>query len=86
MLEHEWLTSEVPHFVENETGEPRDLLPHVRKAFDAKRTCASHFPLPLVKVLSNVTCSPKSRAGYDGDEAHDIARPSSVTRGAEAER
>lgn len=38
MLEHEWLTSEVPHFVENETGEPRDLLPHVRKAFDAKRT------------------------------------------------
>jgi len=38
MLEHEWLTSEVPHFVENETGEPRDLLPHVRKAFDARRT------------------------------------------------
>lgn len=38
MLEHEWLTSEVPHFVENETGEPRNLLPHVRKAFDARRT------------------------------------------------
>lgn len=38
MLEHEWLTSEIPHFVENETGEPRDLLPHVRKAFDAKKT------------------------------------------------
>jgi calcium/calmodulin-dependent protein kinase I len=45
MLEHEWLTSEIPHFVENETGEPRDLLPHVRKAFDAKKTCASHIPL-----------------------------------------
>lgn len=44
MLEHEWLTSEVPHFVENETGEPRDLLPHVRKAFDARRTCSSHVP------------------------------------------
>ncbi|KAJ8582577.1 Pkinase-domain-containing protein [Rhizopogon salebrosus TDB-379] len=38
MLEHEWLTSEVPHFVENETGEPRNLLPHVRKAFDARKT------------------------------------------------
>jgi calcium/calmodulin-dependent protein kinase I len=45
MLEHEWLTSEVPHFVENETGEPRNLLPHVRKAFDARKTCTSQFPI-----------------------------------------
>ena len=42
MLEHAWLTSEVPHFVENETGEPRNLLPHVRRAFDAKKTCTPH--------------------------------------------
>jgi calcium/calmodulin-dependent protein kinase I len=53
MLEHPWLASDVPHFVENETGEPRDLLPHVRKAFDARKTCAPHIP-PLVELL-NVT-------------------------------
>jgi calcium/calmodulin-dependent protein kinase I len=38
MLQHSWLTSEVPHFVEGENGEPADLLPHVRKAFNARRT------------------------------------------------
>jgi len=37
-LNHPWLTAEQPHFVENETGQPKDLLPHVRKAFDARKT------------------------------------------------
>ncbi|KAG8216130.1 Pkinase-domain-containing protein [Butyriboletus roseoflavus] len=38
MLQHSWLTAEVPHFVEAANGEPTDLLPHVRKAFNARRT------------------------------------------------
>jgi len=38
MLQHSWLTAEIPHFVEAENGEPTNLLPHVRKAFNARRT------------------------------------------------
>ncbi|KAG9308304.1 kinase-like domain-containing protein [Chiua virens] len=38
MLQHSWLTAEIPHFVEGENGQPADLLPHVRKAFNARRT------------------------------------------------
>ncbi|KAJ7050411.1 Pkinase-domain-containing protein [Mycena amicta] len=37
-LEHKWLASSTPHFVSSPTGGPTDLLPHVKKAFDAKRT------------------------------------------------
>lgn len=39
----QWLADEKPHFVpdpESPTGGPRDLLPHVKKAFNAKKTCA----------------------------------------------
>ena len=43
MLQHSWLTAEIPHFVEAENGEPTDLLPHVRKAFNARRTCTCCF-------------------------------------------
>ncbi|KAI9567726.1 Pkinase-domain-containing protein [Boletus coccyginus] len=38
MLQHPWLTAEVPHCVEGADGEPADLLPHVKKAFNARRT------------------------------------------------
>ncbi|KAJ7230839.1 Pkinase-domain-containing protein [Mycena haematopus] len=40
-LEHRWLASATPHFVtdpSSPTGGPADLLPHVKKAFNAKRT------------------------------------------------
>ena len=37
-LNHPWLTAEQPHYVESETGQPKDLLPHVRRAFDARKT------------------------------------------------
>ena len=43
MLQHPWLTAEVPPFVEAAYGEPADLLPHVRKAFNARRTCTFRF-------------------------------------------
>ncbi|KAJ3551897.1 hypothetical protein NP233_g12996 [Leucocoprinus birnbaumii] len=35
-LEHKWLASEKPHFVTSADGKPTDLLPHVKKAFNAK--------------------------------------------------
>jgi len=43
MLQHPWLSAEVPHFVEAANGEPTDLLPQVRKAFNARRTCTFRF-------------------------------------------
>ncbi|KAG6817017.1 hypothetical protein H0H87_000639 [Tephrocybe sp. NHM501043] len=36
VLEHKWLADETPHFVTDSTGAPTDLLPHVKKAFNAK--------------------------------------------------
>ncbi|TFK67613.1 Pkinase-domain-containing protein [Pluteus cervinus] len=35
-LEHKWLASEEPHFVDKD-GQPADLLPHVKKASNAKK-------------------------------------------------
>lgn len=46
MLNHKWVADLKPHFVpdpNSATGEPTDLLPQVRKQFDARRTCAC-FP------------------------------------------
>jgi serine/threonine protein kinase len=39
-LAHKWLASEEPHFVPDpaKEGGPTDLLPHVKKAFDARKT------------------------------------------------
>ncbi|KAG6329373.1 hypothetical protein ID866_9717 [Astraeus odoratus] len=36
-LQHPWLIAEVPPYVEKD-GQPADLLPHVRKEFDARKT------------------------------------------------
>ncbi|KAF9470471.1 Pkinase-domain-containing protein, partial [Pholiota conissans] len=36
-LEHKWLADEQPHFVTDTTGAPADLLPNVKKAFNAKQ-------------------------------------------------
>lgn len=37
LLQHKWLASATPHFVPERDGNPVDLLPHVKKAADAKR-------------------------------------------------
>jgi serine/threonine protein kinase len=37
LLGHKWLSDEKPHFVADSQGEPTDLLPHVKKAFNAKK-------------------------------------------------
>jgi calcium/calmodulin-dependent protein kinase I len=39
LLDHRWLADEKPHFVADSQGAPADLLPHVKKAFNAKRLC-----------------------------------------------
>ncbi|KAF8627160.1 hypothetical protein AX17_006375 [Amanita inopinata Kibby_2008] len=37
VLKHKWLADEKPHFVADSQGEPTDLLPHVKRAFNAKK-------------------------------------------------
>jgi len=37
-LAHPWLSSSTPHFVTSASGGPTDLLPQIRRAFDARKT------------------------------------------------
>jgi serine/threonine protein kinase len=37
VLQHKWLADERAHFVPGPTGSPADLLPHVKRAFNAKQ-------------------------------------------------
>ena len=39
MLKHKWLSDEEPHYVEDKEGNMTNLLPHIQKAFDARKTC-----------------------------------------------
>lgn len=55
MLQHSWLAADVPHFVQAENGEPTDLLPHVRKAFNARRTCTFRFRFVWPKYIVMIT-------------------------------
>ncbi|KAI6126641.1 kinase-like domain-containing protein [Pisolithus sp. B1] len=60
-LQHPWLAAEVPHYVEKD-GQPTDLLPHVKKAFDAKRTFRTAvFSMMAVKRMSTTSKSRKKR-------------------------
>ncbi|EMD36910.1 hypothetical protein CERSUDRAFT_83936 [Gelatoporia subvermispora B] len=63
-LRHKWLASEEPHFVTNATGGPADLLPHVRKAFDARKTFRKAvFSMMAMKRMSSlVHMSPHAQA------------------------
>lgn len=45
-LKHKWLADTMPHFItdpESTTGQPVNLLPHIQKQFDARRTCELSF-------------------------------------------
>lgn len=60
-LAHPWLSATTPHFVpdpESAEGKPTNLLPGIRKAFDAKKTCQlsllNQFLLPTTEVCSFV--------------------------------
>lgn len=73
-LAHPWLSSTTPHFVpdpDSTEGKPTNLLPGIRKAFDARKTCKCiHYPPELfarVEVLSSgLSRSPQGRAWHDG--------------------
>ncbi|KAL4072258.1 Pkinase-domain-containing protein [Scleroderma citrinum] len=53
-LQHPWLAAEVPHFVEKD-GQPADLLPHVRRAFNARRTFRKAvFSMMAMKRMSTL--------------------------------
>ncbi|KAF9238101.1 Pkinase-domain-containing protein [Melanogaster broomeanus] len=52
-LEHSWLTS--AHCVETADGQPADLLPHVKKAFDARKTFRKAvFSMMAMKRMSTL--------------------------------
>ena len=62
-LQHKWLASDEPHFVpdpDSPSGRPTNLLPHIQRAFDARKTCAFSFspglpsPRPLLHILTHL--------------------------------
>ncbi|KAI9567681.1 kinase-like domain-containing protein [Boletus coccyginus] len=68
MLQHPWLTTEVPHFVEAATSGPTDLLPLVRKAFNARRTFRKAvFAMIAIKRMSTLA-SAAQRPATSGSE------------------
>jgi len=48
MLEEKWLSSKTPHYVTDSTGGATDLLPQVKKNFDAKKTCESFISSSMI--------------------------------------
>jgi len=55
MLEHKWLSSKDPHFVTDSTGGATDLLPQVKKNFDAKKTFRKAvFTMMAMKRMSTL--------------------------------
>ncbi|KAJ7241971.1 hypothetical protein C8J57DRAFT_1726395 [Mycena rebaudengoi] len=63
----QWLTSTTPHFVPDPEGEPRDLLPHVKKAFNAKLTWRK--AAFSIKALNRMT----AMAGYLSTDAQALS-------------
>lgn len=56
-LQLPWITAEVPHYVEKD-GQPADLLPHVRKAFDARKTFRKAvFSMMAMKRMSTLAAA-----------------------------
>jgi hypothetical protein len=62
----QWLADDTPHFVpdpESPSGGPTDLLPHVKRAFNAKQLCMSsissrgrHHKLIAMHVFREKSC------------------------------
>lgn len=52
-----WLADEEPHFVPDpKSGKPADLLPHVKKAFNAKQLCTSLLYFLTASFLMLFVC------------------------------
>ncbi|KAH8080717.1 Pkinase-domain-containing protein [Cristinia sonorae] len=63
MLKHKWLSDASPHFVENESGTPMDLLPYIKERFDAKKTWRKAvFSITAVKRMANARSTQLSAA------------------------
>jgi len=79
-LGHKWLASTTPHFVpdpESPTGGPTDLLPHVKKAFNAKglwrKAAFSIRALNRMSVLaSSHTLSGEFSSSLSGEEVRKL--------------
>lgn len=55
-LKHKWLSDDLPHFVQNGEGMPADLLPHIKKQFDAKKTWKKAvFSITAVKRMTSAS-------------------------------
>ncbi|RPD60630.1 Pkinase-domain-containing protein [Lentinus tigrinus ALCF2SS1-6] len=66
-LKHPWLAADTPYFVpdpESASGRPTDLLPHIQKAFDAKKTFRKAvFSMIATKRMSTLAgFSPRAQA------------------------
>ena len=86
-LRHPWLAAEKPYFVpdpESPSGRPTDLLPHIQRAFDAKKTCAYFWFLPrgVFVVLRRFAdcCSSSCRADLCLCACVPFASPGCVNR------
>ncbi|XP_006455374.1 hypothetical protein AGABI2DRAFT_194968 [Agaricus bisporus var. bisporus H97] len=65
-LQHKWLSDEKPHFVAREDGTPADLLPHVKRAFNAKQAWRkAAFSITAVKRMATL-------AGHSGGELEEL--------------
>ena len=75
MLQHRWLSDELPHFVPDPTsptGGPTDLLPHIQKKLDARSKCEPSYFLALTEknLIVGGMRSPQSCIRYHSDEAY----------------
>ncbi|KXN91555.1 Calcium/calmodulin-dependent protein kinase type I [Leucoagaricus sp. SymC.cos] len=63
VLEHKWLADEKPHFVPQADGAPADLLPHVKKAFNAKQAWRkAAFSITAVRRMTTLANQQGSNA------------------------
>ena len=63
---HPWLSSTTPHFVpdpQSAVGTPTDLLPHIKKAFDAKKTCTSELLASTRLVMIHASYYGRNQSG-----------------------
>ena len=68
MLNHKWLADTKPHFVEDKEGNITNLLPHIQKAFDARKTFRKAvFSMMAMKRMSILASQLSPQAQKLGD-------------------
>lgn len=86
-LQHGWLSDEKPHFVPRADGGPADLLPHVKKAFNAKQAWRkAAFSITAVKRMATLASTQPSNAElraeldkYKEESAKELMEDASIT-------